>query len=133
MIFPDTPSRHATVTIFATFTPKPGSEPAALDVLRNVLAPTRAEPGCLRFDLFVSTDSGGPVTFHLYEIFESADAIDVHRRTVHYLAYRAEIEPLLEVPPHAVRVAPFGVVPPPACDTDGSPRSSREDIPLGSG
>jgi len=88
------------VTVFATFVPKPGMERAVESVLREVLAPTRDEPGCLRFDLFISAST--PVTFHLYETFSERSAIDTHRRTPHYQAYRAKIESLLETPPHAV-------------------------------
>lgn len=101
------PDSRDNITIFATFTPRAGLEQAALDVLREVLAPTRAEPGCLRFDLFVSADR--PTTYHLYEIFTNTEAIDAHRRTAHYRAYRASIEPLLDIPQHAVRAAPVDV------------------------
>lgn len=98
---------HDAVTVFATFVPKAGMEQAVLDVLERTLTPTRSEEGCRRFDLFVST--GSPTTFHLYEIFDSAAAIDVHRSTSHYATYRAAIEPLLEVPPKAVRATAIDV------------------------
>jgi quinol monooxygenase YgiN len=96
------------VTIFATFKPKAGLYQEALSVLRDVLEPTRAEPGCLRFDLFAGEDR--PSTLYLYEIFVNASAIDEHRRTQHYQIYRASIEPLLEVPPHAIRTVALDVV-----------------------
>lgn len=96
------------VTIFATFKPKMGLYQEALSVLRDVLEPTRAEPGCLRFDLFAGEDR--PPTLHLHEVFVNAAAIDVHRRTQHYQIYRASIEPLLEVPPHAIRTVALDVV-----------------------
>jgi quinol monooxygenase YgiN len=96
------------VTIFATFKPKAGLYQEALSVLRDVLEPTRAEPGCLRFDLFAGEDR--PSTLYLYEIFVNAAAIDEHRRTQHYQIYRASIEPLLEVPPHAIRTVALDVV-----------------------
>jgi quinol monooxygenase YgiN len=96
------------VTIFATFKPKAGLYQEALSVLRELPEPTRAEPGCLRFDLFAGEDR--PTTLHLYEIFVNAAAIDEHRRTQHYQNYRASIEPLLEVPPHAIRTVALDVV-----------------------
>ena len=96
-----------TVTIFATFQPKAGLYREALSVLRDVLGPTRAEPGCLRFDLFAAEDRS--TTLHLYEIFVNAAAIDEHRRTQHYQIYRASIEPLLEAPPHAIRTVALDV------------------------
>ena len=60
------------VTIFATFKPKAGLYEEVLSVLRDVLEPTRAEPGCLRFDLFPGEDR--PTTLHLYAIFLNAAA-----------------------------------------------------------
>ena len=95
------------VTIFATFKPKAGLYQEALSVLRDLLEPTRAERGCLRFDLFAGEDR--TTTLHLYEIFVNAAGIDEHRRTRHYQIYRASIEPLLEVPPHAIRTVALDV------------------------
>lgn len=96
------------VTIFATFKPKAGLYQEALSVLRDVLEPTRAEPAVYVFDLFAGEDR--PTTLHLYEIFVNAAAIDEHRRTQHYQIYRASIEPLLKVPPHAIRTVVLDVV-----------------------
>ena len=88
--------------VLATFTPKSGRQARVRDVLRATLAPTRAEPGCLQFDLFAS--AADPKSFHLFEIFEDEQAFDEHRLTGHYKLYRENIGPLLESPPHAVRV-----------------------------
>jgi quinol monooxygenase YgiN len=96
------------VTIFATFKPKAGSYQEALSVLCDVLTPTRAEPSCLRFDLFAGEDR--PTTLHLYEIFVNAAAIDEHRRTQYYQIYRASIESLLEGPPDAIRTVALDVI-----------------------
>jgi quinol monooxygenase YgiN len=97
-----------TITVLATFVPKVGMEEAVQSVLQAVLEPTRQEPGCLRFDLFIS--AGAPTTFHLYETFSERASIDAHRLTHHYQTYRAKIEPLLETAPHAVIVSPVDVV-----------------------
>jgi quinol monooxygenase YgiN len=93
---------HAPVTIFATFVPSQGHEADVEAVLQAVIAPTRAETGCLRFDLYRSTTS--PTTFRLFEIFANPEAIAYHRTTAHYQRFRQAIEPLLKTPPIATTV-----------------------------
>ncbi|MBY6087677.1 putative quinol monooxygenase [Priestia flexa] len=44
---------------------KPGSEEKLYDVLLNVLAPSKSENGCIRYDLHRSIDN--PSTFVFYE------------------------------------------------------------------
>jgi len=93
---------HAPVTIFATFVPSQGHEADVEAVLQAVIAPTRAETGCLRFDLYRSTTR--PTTFQLFEIFTNPEAIAYHRTTAHYQRYRQAIEALLKTPPIATTV-----------------------------
>ena len=38
--------------VFARFHARPGNEGAVAEALRDVLAPTREEPGCLRIHAF---------------------------------------------------------------------------------
>lgn len=52
---------------------------------------TRGEPGNLRFDVLQAEDD--PARFLLYEVFESPAAVEAHRKTPHYLAWRAAVEP----------------------------------------
>jgi quinol monooxygenase YgiN len=60
---------------------------------------TRSESGCRRYDLFRSTDAVGGPLFFLIENYGDDAAIQSHRETLHYKAYRANILPLLERPP----------------------------------
>ncbi|WP_116139255.1 putative quinol monooxygenase [Trinickia diaoshuihuensis] len=90
------------VTIFATFEPRPGIEEAVMAALQEALIPTRAEPGCIRFDLYRSESA--PTTLHLFEIFAAPDALAAHRQTEHYQAFRRKIDPLLARPPVVVRL-----------------------------
>jgi autoinducer 2-degrading protein len=46
---------------------------------------SRAEAGCLQFDVSVAKDDPGH--FILYEKFESEAALDSHRETPHFQAY----------------------------------------------
>ncbi|RFU44755.1 putative quinol monooxygenase [Paraburkholderia sp. DHOC27] len=93
------------ITIFATFVPKPGCEAEVQHALQAVVPPTRDEPGCLRFDLYVGR--GPDMTFRMFEIFASQQALDAHRETGHYRAYRATVMPLLELAPVVVTMAPL--------------------------
>lgn len=98
----------APLVIFATFVPAPGHEQAVQHALQAVLPATRSEPGCLRFDLYVSFE---PVmTFRMFEIFRSQEAMDAHRDTDHYRAFRATVVPLLAAEPVVVKMAPLDVV-----------------------
>jgi len=52
---------------------------------------SRSEPGNRRFDVLQSAEDAG--RFVLYEAFESPEAVEAHRKTVHYLAWRSKVEP----------------------------------------
>lgn len=59
-------------------------------------AGSRREPGNLRFDVLQGAED--PCRFVLYEAFVSQEAVEAHRKTPHYLAWRAAVEPWMEVP-----------------------------------
>lgn len=65
---------------------------------------SRGEPGNIRFDVLQSADDPG--RFLLYEVFASPEAVEAHRKTAHYLAWRAQVEPWMLKPregrPHKV-------------------------------
>jgi|SRR5580692_8226740 quinol monooxygenase YgiN len=84
------------ITVVASFTPKPGQQQAVERILRGMTAPSRHEPGCLRYDLY--RNAGNAVSFTLFEIYTDDEAFTSHRETPHYLAYRAAIQDLLSAP-----------------------------------
>jgi autoinducer 2-degrading protein len=53
-------------------------------------AGTRLEPGNHRFDVLQSSDD--PNRIMLYEVFASPEAVEAHRKTGHYLAWRAKVD-----------------------------------------
>lgn len=57
---------------------------------------SRGEPGNRRFDVLQSADE--PARFVLYEVFDSPEAVDAHRRTPHYLEWKAAVEPWMAMP-----------------------------------
>ena len=87
------------VIVFASFHPKPGMEARVEQILRGMVGPTRREPGNEVYDLYKTAGDGdGPLSFHLFERYEDADALQAHRETEHYKAYRAEIPDFLAEP-----------------------------------
>ena len=78
--------------------------------LRRMVAATRAEPGCLRYDLFADQDGGAG--FSLFEAYTGAAALDAHRDSAHYQAYRGRTGDWLAAPTEVqvldgLDVAPF--------------------------
>ncbi len=64
--------------------------------LRRMVAASRAEPGCLRYDLFA--DQGGGAGFSLVEAYRDEAALDAHRASAHYQAYRGRTGDWLATP-----------------------------------
>lgn len=84
------------ISVVATFSPKEGQGFAVEQILRGMIQPTRAEPGCQRYDLFKST--AAEAKFVLIEAYDGQSALEAHRETVHYKSYRARIMDLLKEP-----------------------------------
>jgi len=77
------------VIVFASFHPKPGEAGAVEKILRGMVDPTRAEPGNEIYDLYKKAEA--PASFHLFERYTDQAALQAHRETAHYRAYRASI------------------------------------------
>jgi quinol monooxygenase YgiN len=85
------------VTVIAYHRAKPGKEQALRDALLAVRAPTRAEKGCINYDLHISPDDPGLLVFH--ENWESKEDLDAHLQSPHIDAFRAVAPDLLAEPP----------------------------------
>jgi quinol monooxygenase YgiN len=64
------------LTIVAHIKAKPGMEDQMRQDLLGLLTPTRAESGCITFDLLVNTKD--PTIFVLYETWKDQAALDAH-------------------------------------------------------
>lgn len=66
------------------------AQPQHADALRQamlaLLQPTRAEPGCLGYELLEAPDD--PALFFFHECWADREALETHWRTPHLLAYR---------------------------------------------
>lgn len=56
-----------------------------LKIMKMDAEGSRAEPGCLRFDMLQDPDASNKFT--LYEVYKDEDAIEFHRNTPHYKAW----------------------------------------------
>jgi quinol monooxygenase YgiN len=81
------------VTLIVALRARPGQEVALEKELRALVAPTRAERGCLAYDLHVS--SGQPGLFLLREIWASLKHHGRHWETEHMQRWGQRKGPLL--------------------------------------
>lgn len=85
------------VTVIAFHRAQPGKEDALREALLALCGPTRAEKGCINYDLHVSADDPGLLVFH--ENWESKDDLDTHLASPHIDGFRAIAPDLLAEPP----------------------------------
>ncbi|SEN37353.1 Quinol monooxygenase YgiN [Duganella sp. CF517] len=69
--------------IVATITAHSGSELLVRSALDQIVPPSRAETGCIRYDLH--QDLGDPATFVMLEAWDDAEAHALHETTPHFL------------------------------------------------
>ncbi len=84
----------AHVKIVAVLAARADTVDRLLTLLDGMLAPSRAEPGNLRYDLW--QDRSDPNRFILDELYVDAEAVDAHRATPHFQDYLARIGDLAE-------------------------------------
>jgi autoinducer 2-degrading protein len=79
--------------------------------LAEVLANAREslkEPGVLRFDVLQQPDS--PENFILYEMYDSPDSLEAHRKTTHFKRWQDVGVPLLAGPRERILYNPIFLV-----------------------
>jgi quinol monooxygenase YgiN len=81
------------IRIMARMSARAGSEALLRDVLQQLLAPSRGEAGCLRYELFENEDHPGE--FVTVEQWEDQAAADAHLATPHVAAALARAGGLL--------------------------------------
>ena len=74
-------------TIIGTVVARPEAREELLAILKAMVEPTRAEPGCINYDFHV--DSEDPCVFVFYENWQSKADLDDHLRMPH-------LQPMLE-------------------------------------
>jgi len=81
-----------TVKIVATLVARPGKADQLKDLPLAMAAPSRAEPGNLRWDVW--QDQAECSRFVLDELYESAASVMAHRQTPHFANYLSRINDL---------------------------------------
>ncbi|MBK6938948.1 MAG: antibiotic biosynthesis monooxygenase [Planctomycetes bacterium] len=85
------------LTVVATFTAKRGKEAEAKAALTALVAPTRAERGCVNYDLHQSAED--PRQFLFHENWTGKAELDRHLETPHIAALKARVAELFDVGP----------------------------------
>ena len=62
---------------------------------------TVTEPGNIRFDVLQQSDD--PCRFMIYEVFESEEAVLMHKETPHYLKWRNTVQNWMAEPRRGIR------------------------------
>ncbi|WP_214765759.1 MULTISPECIES: putative quinol monooxygenase [unclassified Exiguobacterium] len=81
------------VILIAQIQVKPGQGDAFLDAVKAVIAPSRAEAGCLQYTFHRET--GASDHFVFYEQWQDQLAFDAHIASNHYQTYRTQTAALV--------------------------------------
>jgi quinol monooxygenase YgiN len=85
-----------TLTVIARLKAAAGQQTRLRQELHRLVAPTRAEAGCVRYELHESPAEPGDFMF--YEVWRSATDLDAHFQTPHMLAISKVLPELLAGP-----------------------------------
>src|SRR5271154_6766063 len=85
----------AEVYVIARSVARSGRESQLRELLRGMLAPTRAESGCKLYELYESDTKG---RFYFYEIWESQSALDRHAASPHFKHLEQTIAEFVQEP-----------------------------------
>jgi quinol monooxygenase YgiN len=81
--------------IFAQYRVRAGEEARVANALRHMVAPTRAEPGNLDYQVF--RDPKDPSLFVLFECYTDESAFEAHLTSPHFGSWlKGEVLPSLE-------------------------------------
>lgn len=84
------------LTVIARMKAKQGAEEQLRQELMGLLPPTRAEEGCINYDLHQSPQDGSRFLFH--ENWESEEHLKRHSQSEHIRSFRARAGELLDGP-----------------------------------
>lgn len=85
----------ADIRVIARSVARSGKENRLTELLRAILAPTRAESGCKLYELH---ESDSPGRFYFYEIWESRTALEQHAASAHFKHLQQRVGELVQEP-----------------------------------
>ena len=86
------------LTLIATLTARPGHAEAVEAGLRQLVPPSKAEAGCLQYNLHRHQEH--PNRFIMVEQWQDAAALSAHQQTAHFLHFGETCGNLLEQVDH---------------------------------
>jgi quinol monooxygenase YgiN len=92
--------------IFARFHAREGQETAVAAALREVVAPSHQEPGCVAIGAYRSTRE--PRLFYIHSRWVDEAAFEAHAELPHTVRFLERIQPLIDHPFEATRSTPIG-------------------------
>lgn len=87
--------------VVARIIAKPGSVDVVREGLTSLLEPTRAEAGCILYELM--QNDADPTDFTFYEEWTNSAALDAHARSHHMTSTFATLDGHLAAPPDVRR------------------------------
>lgn len=82
------------ITLFATLSAKPGHADTLKKELEKMLAPSRAEPGCQRYEMYQSEQDAN--TLHMIEAYVDRAALETHSNSAYFKTLVVNVSPILE-------------------------------------
>ena len=92
--------------VFARFHARDGEEKAVAAALREVVPPTRAEPGCLAIGAYRSTRDAR--LFHIHSRWHDEAAFERHAAMPHTVRFIETVERLVDQPIEVTRSQAIG-------------------------
>lgn len=86
----------AQLFIFGRFRARPGEEAAVEQAIRDVIGPSRAEPGCLDIHAFRSTVD--PRLFYIHSRWANEASFDRHAELPHTVRFIERVQKLIDHP-----------------------------------
>lgn len=83
-----------TITKRVTFIAKEGAEDKMKELLSAMVVPSKAEDGCIFYEIFQYEDNRRK--FMAYESWRDECALDGHKVSSHYKVYKSSYEPYCE-------------------------------------
>jgi len=85
------------IKVVAHVRAKAGKEEELKKVMLSLIAPTRKEAGCIRYELYQNKEDAADLTF--VEDWENDAALNMHMQTTHFQTAVAQIPLLASGPP----------------------------------
>ena len=92
--------------IFARFHAHQGQEAGVAAAIRETVAASRAEPGCVVIEAYRSTRD--PLLFYIHSRWVDEAAFETHATQAHTVLFLERVRPLIDHPLDVTRASPIG-------------------------